>query len=148
MKFKLTVSEARYAEIAEWLTSHGGEIDDAADLTVTEKNIYVSYLIGRRGEEIFRLKTCEISHIESFSHEIIAHCGGEECRLTETLRRLESILDPAEFLRVSNSVIVSVNHIRSIRPALSQKFVLTMSDGSKVDVTRSYYYSFKDTLGI
>ena len=28
------------------------------------------------------------------------------------------------------------------------KFILTLSDGRRVDVTRSYYYIFKDFFGI
>lgn len=148
MRIKLMVSEKRYSEIAKELTAKGFEIDDAAELIMSEKNVYAERLIGRRGDEIFRLKTTEISHIESFSHDVIAHCGGTEYKITERLRRLEEILDPAEFIRISNSVIVSANHIKSIKPALGQKFVLTMSDGSKTDVTRTYYYIFKEFIGI
>jgi DNA-binding LytR/AlgR family response regulator len=148
MRIKLMVSEKRYSEIAKKLTAKGFEIDDAAELIMSEKNVYAERLIGRRGDEIFRLKTTEISHIESFSHDVIAHCGGTEYKITERLRRLEEILDPAEFIRISNSVIVSANHIKSIKPALGQKFVLTMSDGSKTDVTRTYYYIFKEFIGI
>lgn len=148
MKVKLIAGEGHYAEIAAFLTAHGFELDDSADLILTEKNTYVSYLIGRQGEEIFRLKTAEISHIESFSHDIIAHCGGAEYRLSDPLRRLEQMLDPQEFQRVSNSVIVAANHIKSIRPALTQKFILTMSDGSRVDVTRTFYYIFREWIGI
>ena len=79
---------------------------------------------------------------------MIAHSGGDEYKITERLRRLEEILDPKEFIRISNSVIVSANHIKSIKPTLGQKFVLTMSDSSKVDVTRTYYYIFKEFFGI
>ena len=148
MKIRLMVSEEHYSEIADWLTVHGAEIDDSADLILSEKNVYASHLIGRNGEELYRLKASEIIHIESFAHDIIAYTDGLECKLADPLRRLEEILDPQEFIRVSNSAIVSINHIKSIRPSLSQKFVLTMSDGARVDVTRSYYYIFKDTLGI
>ncbi|MBQ1432960.1 MAG: LytTR family transcriptional regulator [Ruminococcus sp.] len=148
MKIKLMVSEENYSQIFKELTAMGVEIDDGAQLILSEKNVYVSRLIGRHDNEIFRLNTKDISHIESFAHDIIAHCGGDEYKLTERLRRLEEILDPEEFIRVSNSVIVSAEHIKSIRPSLSQKFVLTMSDGSKVDVTRTYYYIFKEFMGI
>ncbi len=142
------VSEANYASIAAELTEKGFEIDEGADLIISEKNVYAERLIGRRGDEIFRLKTSEISHIESFAHDIIAHCDGTEYKISERLRRLEEILDPQEFIRISNSVIVSLNHIKSIKPVLGQKFVLTMSDGTRTDVTRTYYYIFKECIGI
>lgn len=148
MKIRLMVSEEHYAAIADWLTANGAEIDDSADLILSEKNVYASHLIGRNGDELYRLKAAEIIRIESFAHDIIAYTDAVECRLSDPLRRLEEMLDPQEFIRVSNSAIISINHIKSIRPSLSQKFVLTMSDGARVDVTRSYYYIFKDTLGI
>ena len=148
MKIKLMVSEENYSRISKELMEKGIEIDDSAELILSEKNVYAKRLIGKQDGDIFRLNTNEISHIESFAHDIIAHCGGEEYKLTERLRRLEEILDPGEFIRVSNSVIVSAEHIKSIRPSLSQKFLLTMSDGSKVDVTRTYYYIFKEFMGI
>ena len=62
--------------------------------------------------------------------------------------QLESLLDPREFLRVSKSVIISRKHVRKIRPSLSMKFILTMSDGTLVDVTRTYYSDFRRFFGI
>ncbi|MDD7517036.1 LytTR family DNA-binding domain-containing protein [Ruminococcus flavefaciens] len=148
MKIRLLVSDEHYDSIAAELIKRGIDIDDSAELILSENNVTVSHLIARRGEDIYRLETKDISYIESFAHDIAAYCENEEYRLSETLRRLEEILDPKEFIRVSNSVIVSVSHIKSIRPALSQKFMLTMKNGAKVDVTRTYYYIFKEFLGI
>ncbi len=148
MKIRLMVSEEHFSQIASELIAKGFEIDDSAELILSEKNVYADRIIGKQGDEIFRLKTSEISHIESFAHDVIAHSGGVEYKISERLRRLEEILNPKEFVRISNSVIVSANHIKSIKPTLGQKFVLTMSDGCKVDVTRSYYYIFKEFFGI
>ena len=148
MKVRLMVSEENYNSIYSQLTAMGVEVADDAKLILSENNVYVKHLIGRRGEEIFRLDVKTITHIESFSHDIIAYSGGEEYKLSERLRRLEEILDPKEFIRVSNSAIVAASHIKSIRPAFTQKFVLTLTDGSKVDVTRTYYYIFKEFFGI
>ncbi len=148
MKIRLLVSEKNYSMIYKQLSAAGIEIDDTADLILSENNVCVKHLIGRKGEDIFRLDVKDITHIESFAHDIIAYSGGSEYKLNERLRRLEEILDPKEFIRVSNSAIVAVHHIKSIRPALSQKYLLTLTDDSKVDVTRTYYYIFKEFLGI
>ena len=61
---------------------------------------------------------------------------------------LESLLDPNKFLRVSKSVIIARKHVKKIRPSLSMKYILTMSDGTLVDVTRSYYSDFRRFFGI
>lgn len=148
MKIKLMVSQEKYTEIATELISKGYELDDEADFILSERNVYADYLIGKKNNEIFRLKTKSISHIESFSNDVIAHSNGEEFKITERLKRLEDILDPKRFLRISNSVIVSVDSIKSVKPAFTQKFILTLNDGSKVDVTRTYYYIFKEFFGI
>ena len=66
----------------------------------------------------------------------------------ERLKTLERMLDPDDFLRVSNSSIVSIKNIRRIEASILQKFILHMSNGDKVDVTRSYYYIFKDRFNI
>lgn len=148
IKIRLMVSPERYAELAEALKSRGIEPDDSAELILTEKSAYPAYIIGKRGEELFRLPVGEISHIESFAHEVVAHTAEGDLRLGDRLVRIEQLLDPAEFVRISKSVIVSLSHVKSIRPALTQKFILTMKDGSRVDVTRSYYYIFREAIGL
>ena len=62
--------------------------------------------------------------------------------------QLEAQLDPREFLRVSKSVIISRRHVKQIRPSLSMKYVLTLTDGTLVDVTRSYYSDFRRFFNI
>ena len=50
--------------------------------------------------------------------------------------------------RISNSVIINRRHLKEIIPSFSMKFRLRMSDGSIVEVTRSYYSSFKEAFRI
>ena len=148
MKLKLMVSEERYDEIAAVLAKKGIEISETADLVLSERNAGISYLIGRREDEIYRLKISDISHFESFSHDVIAYTKDGAFKVNERLKTLSALLDPDIFIRISNSVIISANHIQSIKPAFTQKFIVTMQNGAKVDVTRTYYYIFKEFLGI
>lgn len=148
MKVKLMASPENYDAIVDELKKHDIEINENADLILSERNISLSYLIGKRDEEIYRLKTSEISHIESFGHEVIAYTSDGNFKVNERLKTLAELLDSETFIRISNSVIISVDYIKSIRPSFAQKFIVTMRNGSVVDVTRTYYYSFKEFLGI
>ena len=150
MRIKLLVSEARYDEIERELISKGFEIDEDADLILTEKDLFVDYLIVRSDmdNERVRISTDEIIVVESFGHDIVIHTPQGNFKTCERLYQLERLLNPEQFLRISNSVIVAKNKIKRITPTLSSKFVLTMTNGISVDVTRSYYGIFKDRLGI
>lgn len=148
MKIKLIASEENYEKLAQELTSMGVELSDSADLVLTEQNVVISHLIGKKGDEIYRINVSDISHIESFAHDVIAYTDKDSFKISERLKTLTTILDPSSFIRISNSVIISVDHIKSIKPAFTQKFIVTMKNGARVDVTRSYYYIFKEFIGI
>jgi len=148
MKIKLIISALRYEQVKNELTSKGIEIDENADLLITEKDCFAEYLIGKHDGEFHRISVNDILCIESFAHDIIIHSAHGDFKLNERLHQLESMLNPKQFLRISNSVIVSLNKIHKIKPTLSAKYILTLSDGRIVDVTRSYYYIFREIIGI
>ncbi len=150
MKIRLNVSDEKYEELEKKLLSAGFEIDDEAELIIIEKEQYSSFIAAKNelGEKI-RLKAEDIVFIESFGHDVVIHSADRETYFAyDRLYQLCTILDKDNFLRVSNCAIISKSHVRKIKPTLSMKFILTMSDGSLVDVTRSYYNSFKEFFGI
>ena len=148
MRIQLSVSENRYEELKKQLTALGIEIDDDADLILSEKNTFASFLtVKNQKDERVKIFAQEIIFIESYGHNLEVHTADEIYKSAERLYQLVSMLDPQKFLRVSNSVIISKDHVKKVKPSLSMKFVLTMSDGTLVDVTRSYYSSFKTFFG-
>ncbi len=150
MKIRLNVSDERYAELEKKLLDAGFEIDDEAELMIIEKEQYSSFIaVKNKNGEKLRLKAEEIVFIESFGHDVVIHSAdGETYFAYDRLYQLCTILDKDKFLRVSNCAIISRYHVKKIKPTLSMKFILTMSNGSLVDVTRSYYNSFKEFFGI
>lgn len=148
MKIKLEVSEERFKEIEEKLLELGFIIDDDAQYILTERNRYREYISCKNQDISYHVPISEIIFIESMGHDIFVHTLTETYKCNERLWQLEKSLNPAHFIRISNSVIVAREHIKSIKTALSQKFILLLSNGTKVDVTRSYYYIFKSKLGI
>lgn len=148
MKIKLSVSEKRAADIKAFFTNKGIEIDNDADLILSEKERYAEFLIGKADHTMRRIKTDDIVFIESFGKQVVLHTLDAEYNISERLKQLESILDPERFLRISNSVIICCTYVKKIKPTLTTKFILTLSNGSAVDVTRSYYYIFRERFGI
>ncbi len=148
MKIKLMVSRERYDEIASELEEKGVEIDNSSSLVLTEENGFADFLMGRRNDTLSPVPVSEIVFIETFGSDVVLHTMSEEYKISERLIRLEGLLNPSEFLRISNSVIVAVKRIKSIRPTFSSKYILTLEDKSTVDVTRSYFNRFKEFFGI
>ena len=109
IRIKLLVSDVRYDEIERELVSKGFVIDEDADLIMTEKDLFVNHLIVRSNidNERIRISTDEIIVIESFGHDIVIHSAQSEFKACERLYQLERLLNPEQFLRVSNSVIIA-----------------------------------------
>ena len=149
MKVKLLINENRIAEISSKLQELGIEIDDDAEFVLMEKDKFISHMPARdeKGERC-NVPVEDIVYIESYSHNIDIHTIDKCYKSTEALYQVRSMLNPEEFLRISNSVIISRRHVKKIKPALSMKFVLTLTDGTLVDVTRSYYNIFKEFFNI
>lgn len=119
-------------------------------MVLSENNRYLDNLIVKDTEtnEYMRLSTNEIISIETFGHSVEVHTQDKIFQSSERLYQIASQLDPAEFIRISNSVIIARDKIKRINPTLSMKFILTLINDRKVDVTRSYYHIFKDYFGI
>ena len=150
MKIKLSISNSRYDEIAKELQDRGIEIDDEADLILSEKNGYISSIRVRNhatGEYVM-ISVEDIIFVETYGHKVMVHTGENIYLASERLYQLCGLLDPEKFLRISNSVLIATDKVKMIKPTLSMKYILTMSDGTNVDVTRSYYNLFRDFYNI
>ena len=150
MKIKLAISDESYEEVKEFLLSKGIEVDDEADFELIQRDKYAGHMTVRNTKtaEKVHISVDEIILIESYGHTVEVVTSEGTYVTSDRLYQLANILDPDKFIRVSNSVIVSKRKIKQIRPSLSMKFVLTMENDRKIDVTRSYYNSFKEAFNI
>lgn len=87
----------------------------------------------------------EIDYIESINNTIYVQCGN--IKYTSRLKLYEYPEEASYFIRISKSTIVNKNKIREIRPSINMKLKILIN---KVwfEVNRTYYYEFKDEIGI
>ena len=145
LSFYLEPGDPLWAE----LEAMGIENDPSAEYMIQRKTKEISYLPAKKGDTGFYLDVKELLYAESMGHDVLLHMSdGGIYHSSDRLKQLEKMLDDGRFLRISNSCIVNLKHIKRIESSLLQKFILHLSDGSRVDVTRTYYYIFKERLGI
>ncbi|MCR4766927.1 MAG: LytTR family transcriptional regulator [Saccharofermentans sp.] len=130
------------------LLKSGIEDDPESEYILIRKGVGVNYIAGKREDQQFYLAISDVCFIESMGHDILIHTSDGTYNSGDRLKALEQVLPADRFLRVSSSAIVNLKMIRRIESTLMQKFILHMSNGSKVDVTRSYYYIFRERIGI
>ncbi len=89
----------------------------------------------------------DIVYLESLGHEMIIHIQNNDLHLRMPLYEISRLLND-DFLKISKSVIIRKDQIIHAKAYFSSKFQLTMSNGDKVDVTRTYYYKFREVFGL
>ena len=95
---------------------------------------FVSRLAGR----ISLVKEDDIDWIDSASNYVRLHAGDRAHLVRETMKSLEERLDPARFVRVHRTAIVTLDRIASIAPASHGEYVITMRGGATVPSSRTY----------
>ena len=148
MRLRLRLNRETEESVKEELKRKDIEISEDADLILTEENYYDERLFCKDEQGTVIVPLSEICHIESLGHDVYVYTMDRKYKTELRIYQLSSLLPPDQFIRISNSVIIQRNSIYRIRPGLSCKFFVTLKDGASVDVTRTYYYKFKEFYGI
>jgi two-component system LytT family response regulator len=99
---------------------------------------YADVLPIRDDVETVRVEVATIDWIDAAGDYMCIHAGGHTYVLRETMKTLESILDPQVFQRVHRSTIVNVQRVKRLRPHTNGEYFLTLQDGQQIKLSRSY----------
>lgn len=80
----------------------------------------------------------EVIHLSAAGNYVEVHTPAKTYLHRETISSIETRLDPARFIRVSRSSIVSVDRIQQVRPTLNGDAVLVLRDGTEISASRRY----------
>ncbi len=148
MKFKLFLKKDKYKVVEKELIDHGMEIDEEADYVILESESCKEYINCKDKDKAVHIPVEDIVYAESIGHDVFVYTMDKQYRYSNRLYQLEDSLKRTDFVRISKSVLINKKKVKQIKAALSQKFVVTLENDVKVDVTRSYYIAFKYAFGI
>lgn len=118
------------------------EIVDDGDYLLIPKNNHI-VLKDIYGEVC--VNVIDIDYIESLKDVIFVYANGVQYESNLKLYQYSEI--SLSLLRISKSVVVNKYKIKTIKPTMNMKFKVLIND-TWLDVNRTYYYEFKDALGL
>lgn len=96
----------------------------------------VQNIIAMQDNNIFILN---VEHISKFySEEKSVFCKTDEgiYRVKEKLYALEEILSSKDFIRISNSAIININHVKCFNTSIIGKIIVKFKDGTEEFVAK------------
>jgi two-component system LytT family response regulator len=79
-----------------------------------------------------------IDYLEAAGNYVVLHAGDREYRTRETMNAFEERLSRAEFVRIHRSAIINRKRIHELRPWITGEYVVVMTNGKELTLTRSY----------
>lgn len=105
-------------------------------------------LIAHVDNEIHRLHPSDIFYVEAVNNKTFLY---GEARVYESklkLYELEEMLYTNDFLRVSKSLIINLNKLKSFTPTFSGRLEAVLTNGERVTISRQYVGVLKERLGV
>jgi len=108
--------------------------------------VYQKKLVGVRDGEQRLLDVKDILYIDTADKKTFLYTEKEVFESALKLYELEDALRELDFLRAGRSAIVNFRRLKSIRPELGGRLLVTMDNGEQVYVSRQYAGELKEKL--
>lgn len=99
---------------------------------------YLKRFVVRSGSKLTFVRADDVEWIDVASNYVRLHVAARAYLVRQTMKALESQLNPDTFVRVHRSIIINIECVDSVAPHVHGEYVVTMRDGTKLTTSRSY----------
>jgi two-component system LytT family response regulator len=108
---------------------------------------YLDRLVIKSGGRVTLLRVNDIDWIDADGDYVRIHVGRQWHLLRETMKNLESQLDPRRFVRIHRSTIVNLERVKELQPFFRGEYVLVLHEGTTLKLSRGYREHLERMLG-
>jgi len=108
---------------------------------------WLAWIPARSGAKVTLVQVDEVEWFEAADNYIRVHAAGRRHAMRETMKGLESRLDPRRFIRVHRSAIVALDRIRELEALPSGDYRIILGGGAVVPLSRTYVEAFEARVG-
>jgi len=104
-------------------------------------------LMIKSSGRIHFVRMADIDWCEAAGNYVRVHVGQQEHLVRDTMNRLESELDPQQFVRIHRSTIVNVDRIQEMQSSFNGEYVVLLRSGTRLTLSRGYRDALQVRLG-
>lgn len=99
-------------------------------------------------ERIYVLNQKDIIALTVNNKRTTLHTINKDYETSEPMNNYAKRLDAKQFIRIHRATIINKAHIQTVEPWFNYTYQVTMTNHLKVQVSRSYMKTFKQTIGL
>ena len=104
----------------------------------TDKERYSERLSFKDGSKVVVLGADEIEWIDAAGDYMCIHAGGKTHIIRETMKALQTRLDPVRFQRIHRSAIVNIDRVKELHAHSNGEDFIILDNGAELKLSRSY----------
>jgi len=108
---------------------------------------YADRLLVKSEGRVTVVQVEDVDWIEAADNYARVHTARGRYLVREPIKSLERKLNPRHFARVHRSAIVNLARVRELQPMFGGEYVIILSTGTKLTLSRGYRDAFRDRLG-
>lgn len=106
----------------------------------------VRRFVVRKNGRVYFVPVREVDWIEADGAYVRLHTGARSHLVRDSIKRLETVLDPERFVRIHRSAMVHVDRIAELHPMFHGEYEVVLESGAKLKVSRGYRERVHDLL--
>ena len=108
---------------------------------------YLSRLSIKEEDGIVFVPVDQILWIEAANKYVVVHTINHQHILRQTIQSLEDTLDPKQFVRIHRSILVRKAAVRGLHPLFHGDYLVKLSNGVELTLSRSFRGTFFQQIG-
>lgn len=102
------------------------------------KKTYLKRILVKSNKRLMIINIDNICWIEAWGDYIRLHCKEKSHVVRQKICDIETQLDPQQFLRISRSAIVNIEHVKELEPLNHGDYLVTLVDNTQLNLSRNF----------
>jgi len=125
---------------------HCAQADEDILRLVAMLRVYQKKLVGMKDGEQHLLDVKDVLYIDTVDKKTFLYTERAVYQSALRLYELEEALGELDFFRAGRSAILNFRRVKSVRPELGRRWLVTMDNGEQIWVSRQYAGELKEKL--